>query len=87
MVGKYLLVTINRKDANDVVVSTKERHGVVLRFSHSDGLVISQKDGSEYSLPPLLDCYHRNENNNHLITSSEEAKTPDYVATFYVSNT
>lgn len=88
MIGKYVLVGVTRLDANRQVLSIEEIHGEVLRVSAEDGLVISQCDGCEFSLPPLLDCYQRaDEGVYSLRLSSEKITNPDYLASFNVTAT
>ncbi|NJA06668.1 hypothetical protein HC024_13190 [Methylococcaceae bacterium WWC4] len=88
MVGKYVLIGVTRLDANRQVLSTEEIHGEVLRVSAEEGLVISQCDGSEFSLPPLLDCYQRADEGVYTLRSGNEKITnPDYLATFNVTAT
>ena len=88
MIGKYVLVGVTRRDANDEVLSIEEIHGEVLRISQEDGVIISQHDGSEFGLPPLLDCYQEAEEGIYTLKSTnEKIENPDYLATFNVTST
>ena len=88
MIGKYILVSVNRLDSDDQVLSTEQIHGKVLRVSSEDGLIILQSDGSEFGLPPLLECYQKADEGVYTLKSSNEKITnPDYLATFNVTVT
>jgi len=86
-IGKYVLVGVTRRDTNDEVVSIEEIHGKVIRASE-EGVIILQQNGSEFSLPPLLDCYRKAEEGVYTLKSTNEQVTnPDYVARFNVTAT
>jgi len=88
MIGKYVLVGVNRFGSDEEVRSSEEIHGKILRVSQEDGLIILKTDGSEFALPPLLDCYHEAEEGIYSLKSTnEKINNPDYVATFNVSAT
>lgn len=88
MIGKYVLVGVNRLDSEEQVLSTEQIHGKVLRVSEEDGLIIVQIDGREFALPPILDCYQEADEGIYSLKSSNEKITnPDYLATFNVSAT
>ncbi len=88
MIGKYVLVGVNRLDAKEEIINTEQIHGEVLRISEDDGLTILQPNGSEFSLPPILACYQEAEKGIYTLKSTNEKITdPDYVATFNVSAT
>lgn len=88
MVGKHVLVSINRLGVNEELLSSKEIHGVILSVTMTDGLVVSQRDGSEFTLPPMLDCYFSAAEGVYTLKSTgEEIDKPDYLATFTVAAT
>ena len=88
MLGKYVLVGVNRLDKKECVVSTEQIHGEVIRISQEDGVIILLSDGGEFDLPPFLDCYQKAEKGIYTLKSTKEKITnPDYVATFNVSET
>ena len=88
MIGKYLLVGVNRLDSDENIVSTEEIHGRVLRVSEEGGVIIVQSDGGEFGLPPLLDCYEEaSEGVYSLKSSNEKITNPNYLATFNVTAT
>lgn len=88
MIGKYVLVGVNRLGSNEQVLSTEQIHGKVLRVSAEDGLIILKPDGSEFGLPPLLNCYEKADKGVYSLKSSNEKITnPDYLATFNVTAT
>lgn len=85
MIGKYVLVGVNRCDSNKAVISTDQIHGKVLRASEAEGLVVSLSSGDEFSLPPLLSCYQPAEEGVYTLKSTnEKIQNPDYIATFNV---
>ncbi len=86
MMGKYVLVGVNRLGSDEQVLSTEQIHGKVLRVSMEDGLIILQSDGSEIDLPPILSCYQEADEGVYTLKSSNEKITnPDYLATFNVT--
>ncbi|WP_415755737.1 hypothetical protein [Pseudomonas leptonychotis] len=88
MVGKYVLVGVNRCDTDGAVVSTEQIHGKVLHASEDDGLVILLNNGNEFSLPPFLNCYQPAEEGIYVLKSTnEKINNPDYIATFNVTAT
>ena len=88
MVGKYVLVGVNRCDTENTVSSTEQIHGKVLRASEDEGLVILLSNGNEFALPPLLNCYQpADEGIYKLKSTNEEVNNPDYIATFNVTAT
>ncbi|GAB1265680.1 hypothetical protein NBRC116492_24890 [Aurantivibrio infirmus] len=40
MLGKYVLVGVNRLDKNECVVSTEQIHGEIIRISEEYGVII-----------------------------------------------
>lgn len=88
LIGKYILVGVTRLGSDEQALSTEEIHGKVLRVSAEDGVIILQPDGSEFGLPPLLDCYQEADEGVYSLKSSNEKITnPDYLATFNVTAT
>ena len=88
MIGKYVLVGVNKLNSDEQVISVEQIHGKILRASSEDGLIILQSDGSEFGLPPLLECYQEAVEGVYSLKSSNEKITnPDYVATFNVTTT
>jgi hypothetical protein len=88
MIGKYVLVGVNRCSQNGTVISTEQVHGKILRITDDEGLVISTADSNEFSLPPLLGCYQSAEEGTYTLESTgEQIVNPDYIATFNVTAT
>ena len=88
MIGKYVLVGVNRFDSKENLIKTEQIHGEVLRISEDDGLTILKSNDSEFSFPPILSCYQEAEKGIYTIKSTnEKIIDPDYVATFNVTAT
>ena len=86
MIGKYVLAGVTKRNSDDELISREKLHGKVLRVTEEYGVINLQKDGSEFGLPPLLDCYHVADKGVYSLKATDETiRDPDYLATFEVT--
>jgi hypothetical protein len=82
--GKRVLAGITYRSATGEETD-KQVHGTITRINLREGVVISLKDGSEFSLPPDLSWYKVAKPGIYTLRATgEEVVDPDLVCTWVV---
>jgi len=83
LIGKHILVGFTDVDADQRPRRQQQIHGIVVRVSHNEGIVLRRPDGSEYNLPPSMDGFHEAPAGEYRLRSTGEIVCdPDYVVTY-----
>lgn len=87
LVGKTLLVGLTYQDHAGAPQDRLEFHGIILRISQDDGIVILRGDNlAEFTLPPDLNSIQKASPGKYaLCTTAEVVRNPDYLTTWTIT--
>jgi len=86
ILGKRVLAGITYRDRDsDEIIKLEQFHGVMVRVSSRDGVIVQLNDGTERWLPPVLSRLEEASPGNYRLKGTGEVVVdPDYLSTWTV---